>query len=307
MSRLFRRGTARGIDIAPVPDLAEHARGRGWEAVDASRPFDGHLEDAAHLATLSLRLRTRADTFVRERLRIGNTEFRDAYRFDVDGRRVTIANAWTNIQAEIRHSPDEWRGISVCAVELSTMLLLRSVQPSSMPALANVAPVHTGDVAFDERFRTVGAPGSTDVLTDEVRARISARDDWILWFERSLLGCFGKFAFAAASEVDDRVAEVLDLVAHLPADLVPTRVDHSHDELLARVSQLRTVDDALAFLQGLSPDERAGLAASDTPLAAFADVATPDEAAARLQSLDQQQRLELFAMFSRAKDSLRDP
>ena len=44
------------------------------------------------------------------------------------------------------------------------------------------------------------------------------------------------------------------------------------------------------FLEQLSPDDRQRLAQSNTPLAAFADVATPEQAIARLESLDMPQR-----------------
>jgi hypothetical protein len=57
------------------------------------------------------------------------------------------------------------------------------------------------------------------------------------------------------------------------------------------------------FLQALAPEERAQVAQSDTPLAAFADVRGPDEARERLGALDQRQKLELLAMFMRVKDT----
>jgi hypothetical protein len=86
---------------------------------------------------------------------------------------------------------------------------------------------------------------------------------------------------------------------------VPDRIDHAADDLVARAAKLTSLDQALAFLQGLTPDERDRLAASDSPLAVMADVRTPEEAMARFQTLDQQKKMELFAMVMRVKDDQR--
>ena len=83
---------------------------------------------------------------------------------------------------------------------------------------------------------------------------------------------------------------------------MPDHVDHSFDALLQRIDQLHSVEEALAFLQALTPEDRERLARSDSPLAAFADVQTPDQAMARLKGLDEQQKMQLFAMFMKAKD-----
>ena len=99
--------------------------------------------------------------------------------------------------------------------------------------------------------------------------------------------------------------DVVAVVEAFPISIVPTHVDHSFDDLLARVGQLHSVEDALAFLQQLSVDDRERLAQSDTPLAAFADVQTPEEAMARLGTLDEQQKMQLFAMFAKVKDDRR--
>ena len=63
------------------------------------------------------------------------------------------------------------------------------------------------------------------------------------------------------------------------------------------------MEDAIAFLQGLTPDERERLARSDTPLAAFADVRTPEEAMARFGSLPEARRMQLLAMFARVDEA----
>jgi hypothetical protein len=102
-------------------------------------------------------------------------------------------------------------------------------------------------------------------------------------------------------------SEVLALVAAIPASVLPDHVDHSQDDLIDRISRLTSVEDALAFLQQLTPGERERLARSGTPLAAFADVRTPEEAMARFQSLDQRQRMPLITMFAQVRDSRRGP
>jgi hypothetical protein len=302
VSPLFRRQPKPESEIVPVPDLAAYAQTRGWRAAP-DRPFDGHLEDVANRVTLSMYIHERLDTFVRERNRIGNTVFRDAYRLTVDDRVVTVANGWTNIQAQIRYSPDNWRGVSVCAVELPAVLMLQCIQPRRLQPVVNLQPTPVGNPEFDATFSAVGAPGfETSVISEEMQQRIMVRDDWIFYAERYLFGCFRHDPFSSAAEVAQRISDVLDIVAAIPTDVLPATVDHSHDDLIARINNLKTVDDAMAFLQALTPDEREQLAHSDTPLAAFAGVRTPDEVRARLQTLDPQQRLELLAMFMRVKD-----
>ena len=72
---------------------------------------------------------------------------------------------------------------------------------------------------------------------------------------------------------------------------------------MARISRLDGVEDAIAFLQDLTPADRERLGRSDTPLAAFADVRTPEEAMARFGSLPESQRMQLLAMFMRVEGS----
>jgi hypothetical protein len=94
----------------------------------------------------------------------------------------------------------------------------------------------------------------------------------------------------------------LDVVAAIPASFMADDVDHSYDDLIAKVSQLKSVDDALALLQTITPAEREQLAHSDSPLAPFADVRTPDEAMARLRTISPDQQAQVFAMFERVND-----
>jgi hypothetical protein len=140
------------------------------------------------------------------------------------------------------------------------------------------------------------------VLTPEVQQRIMAHDDWVFHAEHSLLGCITKGAFGSPQEISTRVGEVMGIVAAIPASVLPAHMDHSADDLVARLSKIDSVEGAIAMLQQLTPGEREQLARSDTPLAAFADVQTPEEAMARFGSLDAQRRMQIIAMFTRAED-----
>ena len=102
-----------------------------------------------------------------------------------------------------------------------------------------------------------------------VRQRISAHDDWAFAGHDSWLVCVSREAFKSADEVKRRVDEVVGLVAAFPRSVLPARVDHSVDDLAQRIRQLHSADDAIVFLEHLTPDERDRLARSDTPLAGF--------------------------------------
>jgi hypothetical protein len=208
-----------------------------------------------------------------------------------------------DIQPELRYAADDWKGVAVCAVELPAILPIVCIQPRLYPAIVSVRPTPTGSAEFDAAFMLFSAPGYEPFLVPAVQERIMARDDWVFLSERGLFGCVTKNAFASTGDMQDRIDHVLDIVASIPTEALPDHVDHSHDDLIARILQLKTIDEALAFLQGLSPDERTQLAASETPLAAFAEVQTPQQAMQRLQTLDQQQKMQLYAQFARVKDA----
>jgi hypothetical protein len=125
------------------------------------------------------------------------------------------------------------------------------------------------------------------------------RDDWVFWLGENVFACVAKGKFRSIDEVSSRVSEVLGIVTAIPGTVMPSQVDYSADDLVARISRLDDVDDAITFLQGLTPGERERLARSDTPLAAFADVRTPEEAMARFSSLTEAERMQLLAMFTR--------
>ncbi len=66
-------------------------------------------------------------------------------------------------------------------------------------------------------------------------------------------------------------------------------------------AELESVDDAIAFIQTLSAEDRERLARSPTPLARFADVKTPEEIMERFMSLDMNARLQVLAMFDKTQ------
>ncbi len=307
-----RPGPGHPVSRGPgaAPGLAEFAAAEGWLPA-GDRPFDGHLEDAA--AEINRTLHGAARTLGAARLhgiRIGATVFRDAYRATVGGRAVTVANAWTNIEPEVRHSTGEMHGAAVCAVELPSVLPMMCVQPRRFPPVGRARESPTGNPVFDGQFLVAGqqVPGDgQQVLTPGVQQRMMARDDWVFWAGRYLLGCVSRGPFRSAGEVSQRITEVMGIVAAIPASVLPDHVDHSADDLIARVSRVTSMDEGLALLQQLTPQERGQLARSDSPLAALADVRTPQEAMARFKTLDPQRKMQLMAMFMKVRDAQRAP
>jgi len=303
MFRVRRRAVVRGGPTA-VPGLAEVAGQLGLQPAPTERPFDGHLEDKVHEATRCLHGEARSRTAFTHEV-VGSTTFGDVYRGTVDGRTVTIANAWTDMEMD-RPVEIHYRGTAVCAVELPTMLPILGIEPRSKPAVMLGKDTPTDSPEFDARYRVVGVlPGAAECVTSAVQRAVMARDDWVFLAERYMFGCVTVPEFRSAAEVQQRVRDVLAVVAAFPASVVPATVDHSFDDLIARIGQLHSVEDTLAFLEKLTPEERERVSKSDTPLAAFADVRTPEEAMARLGTLDQQQKLQIFAMFAKAKDQRR--
>jgi hypothetical protein len=281
---------------------------QGWQPV-GGQPFDGHLEGRLPAITRCLFGMSRAEPLVSQHT---GTNYRDAFRGSVDGRMVTVANAWTGLLPPgVRRDPG-FGGVGCCAVELPSMLPILCVQPRRIHPVVGMHATPIGSPEFDQRFivnavtaAVLGDP--RQVLTPEVQQRIMARDDWVFVAERYLLGCFSRGPFGSFAEATQRLGEVLAIVAAIPASVLPGHVDHSQDDLVDRISRLTSVEDALTFLQGLTPGERERLARSDTPLAAFADVRTPEAAMARFQSLDERQRMQLITMFTQVRDSRRGP
>ena len=287
--------------------LAQAAFAQGWQPV-GSQPFDGRLEGRVPAVTGCLWGMSRSENLQSEHI---GTTYHDAFRGSVDGRMVTVANAWTYLLPPgVRRDPG-FGGVGACAVELPSALPILCVQPRRIHAvLGGMHEVPTGSPEFDQRFIVNAATALGDarqVLTPEVQQRIMAREDWVFCAEGYLLGCFSRGPFRSFDEATQRLSEVLAIVAAIPESVLPSRVDHSQDDLIDRISRLTSVEDALAFLQGLTPGDRERLAQSDTPLAVFADCQTPEEAIARFQSLDERQRLQIITMFSQVRDSRRNP
>jgi hypothetical protein len=288
-----------------IPGFAQVAFTQGWQPA-GDQPFDGHLERRMLDITRCLFGMSRGVRLSQN----SGTNFRDAFRGSIDGRMVAVSNAWSYIKVPIMGSDPDLGGVAICAVELPSALPIACVQPRRIPAVLPMPATPIGSPEFDQRFIVNAAPAMGDarqVLTPDMQQRIMARDDWVFCAERYLLGCVSRGPFHSADEVNRRISEVLALVAAIPASVLPDHVDHSQDDLIDRISRLTSVEDALAFLQQLTPGERERLARSGTPLAAFADVRTPEEAMARFQSLDQRQRMPLITMFAQVRDSRRGP
>jgi hypothetical protein len=287
---------------AGVPGLAEAATAQGWQPAGTS-PFTPQLAKTVHEITRTLYgVPRRGATFG---YTAGETKFSDAFRGSIDGRTVIVANAWTYLDPVLGHVLDRSGTVAVCAVELPMVLPVACVAPRRFSPWFSAPEMPTGNPAFDGYYWvTAGMPGSfMPMLTPEVQQRIMAHDDWVFWAEDYWLACVSKGSFGSAEQVSQRIAEVLGIVTAIPESALPHHVDHSQDDLIARISRLESVEDAIAFLQQLTPADREQLAHSDTPLAAFADVTTPEEAIARFESLDDQRKMALLAMFMRVEDS----
>ena len=287
-----------------VPGLADAAAARGWQPVDGV-PLASELADQVHGLAWILHGRQFSTAIYDTNSVRHSTVYHDAYRGEAGAHPLVVANAWTNIGPQQVVKLLEMTGIAVCAVERCKLPPLQ-VQPGRLPPLERlVGPTPTGDTDFDARFVTKAPfPGSSDLFTDDVRRRISAHDDWAFLCMSGTLLCASTGPFASADAVAARVDEVLALVAAMEAEVVPVAKDDDTAALLARVAAITNLDDALALLLGLTPHEREVLAASDTPLAPFANVTTPDQALETLQSLDMTQRMRVLAMMNLTDEGL---
>jgi hypothetical protein len=281
------------IDLCPdgVPGLAQVAVGQGWRPL-AGRPFDGSLGEAVRDITRALH-GLPGPTAGDVGLKAGATAYGDAFRGRIGGRTVIVANAWTSVEPE---SAGQHAGVAVCAVDLPALVPPCCVQPRRVPALVPLPECPAGNPAFDLRFLVAAPPGSPQVLTWDVQQQILAREDWVFRAERYLLACVSADPFRTVSEVSHRIGEVLAIAAGICAS-VPPADDDPDEDLIARASQLTSLESAITFLKSLSPAGRATLAQSATPLAALADVTTPQEAISRFQALDQERKLQLIALF----------
>jgi hypothetical protein len=320
------RENMRRLQESGIPGLSDIAVRQGWEPVPGE-PFAGLLEADIHEVSLAVYEAPPGLATPGSLADAGPTAFSDAYRGTLDGRVVMVANAWTSIAATLR-------GVAVCAVELPAVLALLSVQPRRFPAALALPEIATGHPAFDGCFlvqATADLDGPVqELLTPDAQQRMLARDDWFFRAGRGLLGCVTPGPFRAVDEVSQRISEVLAIAAAIPARralaaapglapagpaVMPAPVSYdaagrspgsvSAADLLTRLDQLASLDDALGMLEALTPAERDLLAGLDTPLSALAGARTPQEAAARYRTLDPQAKLKLAAMFMRRGDPAR--
>jgi hypothetical protein len=295
--RLFHRQPA--TSDVPVPGLAETAAARGWQRAP-DQPFDRDLHDM--LFELAWDMYGLPSGSVGQDLGRGwrGIGFRDAFRFSDAGRTVTVANAQTGLANEVRVLQREPMEVAVCAVQLPAVLASGLVQPRRYGRMLRLRDAPTGNPVFDERYLSSIPPVGAAWLTPEVQQRIVAHDDWVLLSLGTMLVCVTQGSFASVDDVLHRVDDVLGLVAAIPSSVVPHHLDRSVDDLAARISRIDSIEQAIAFLQGLSDGDRERLAQSDTPLAGFADVRTPEEAMARFDALDPARQMQLMGLFMRA-------
>ena len=299
---LFKRRLPTSTAKGEIPGLADLAASRGWKPVDGE-PFDSGV--TSNLWRLNFALYGQREPLspgISSPVGDRPSTYHETYEGSLEGRRLVVTNHSTNI-AQLRIY--DFEAVAVCAVELGTISPVMLIQPRALPLIARHVPTtESGDAAFDERFVTVLAPTvGAEALTDEVRRLVMVHDDWALLGSESSFMSVSKGRYESGDAVARRIDEVMAIVHAFPASLVPTEIDHSVDDLAARIDAISTVDEALAFLEQLSPDDRQRLAQSNTPLAAFADVTTPEQAMARLESLDMPQRMQLLGMFQRFEDS----
>ena len=294
--RLFRRHEpSSSTQVAGLPELAAS---RGWQPVEGE-PFEPRLVDQVWHLTWSLYGQREplpeggaSSSVVRRPL------FRDAYRGELEGRSIVVTNHATNLGVI---KLNDWKAVAVCAVELGTLFPVLMIKPRGLPFDGKPPLVPSGDPEFDERYELVMVPlvEPQSVLDVQVRQRVMAHDNWAFLGHDTWLICVRRGPFETADDVTGVLDDVFGIVHALPTSIVPAQIDRSVDDLAARIDKISSVEEALTFLQHLAPEDRARLANSNTPLAAFADVRTPEEAMARLQSLDMPQRMQLLGMFQR--------
>lgn len=291
----------------PVPEvsgLAQGAAARGWQPLGPT-PFDEHGARPIHEITRTAYGAPRALQEVQ--VSVGSTEFSDAYRCQVGDRVLTVANARTFITPGLFQAGRPTPAMAVCAVELSSMMPAGYAQPRHTVNLMTMQRVRTGHHEFDSRFHVAAMPGSLlRDLSPGMLQRMLAHDDWYFWTGRYIFGCASKGAFRTTDEVDQRIAEVTGILDAMgTAAPLATAASHDADDLIARFTRLGDLQDAAPLLIALTDQERARLAQSGTPLAAFADVRSLPEAYARFQALGMHERMELVTMFTRVRDDQR--
>ena len=301
-----RRNASTGVGHLDESGFAGEAPAHGLEPVSGA-VLDEPLEDAVReIARVLHGSEPDPMSVVASQPNHYRMNFHDAFRADLDGRRIIVANGAITVNPGLVGTGLGTRGVAVCVVELPSILALACVQPRRYRhrVIRHLPESPTGNAAFDERFSVTVWPGlPPTVLTPDMQRLLMARDDWIFRAERNQLICVTQDPFGSVDEMLHRRDDVMAIVAAIPTTVLAARVDHSEDDLIARIGQLDSVEDAIAFLQHLTPTDRERLARSDTPLASFADVTTPEEAMARFQALDPSRQMQLISMFENVEDS----
>jgi hypothetical protein len=214
----FFRRFAEGLGHSTgVPGLADAASSWGWETI-GDEPFDDELTDLIHGVARALHGVFRYIPGSRD-LDKARTNYHDTYRGTVDGRAVTVANAWIAVEAVVaggRHV----EGSAVVGVELSTALLIAGIEPRGRHNGIPGHEVPTGNSSFDATYRVVGmGPLSEGVVTPEMQQRIAARDDWAFIAHDTTFVSISREPFATADEIARRLRDVLAIVTSLPASV----------------------------------------------------------------------------------------
>jgi hypothetical protein len=300
---LFGRHRRASTSAAPVEEsrFAPEARALGWEPIDASM-FKSDLYTAVFESARVLYGQAPEDTTHTD-LPSGRTIYHDVFRTSVEDRRVVVANGSQNIVPHLFGGAQEVKTFSICVVELPSVYAVAAMQPRGLPHRGHLMKEYeTGNPEFDDAYRVYVGPLGEPGITPEMQQLVMAHDDWAFRSVEGWLTCVGKDRYDFVDDMRERIDEVLAIVAAIPSSALASKVDHSSDDLVARMNQLDSVDDVIDFLEHLTPDDRERLASSPTPLADFADVQTPEEAMARFQGLPQQKQIELLTMFSRVED-----
>jgi hypothetical protein len=285
-----------GADAVQVPGLAAAAGTRGWQRVTAEVPIDSQLAAQVHQLAWILH----GVQFSSDQLDATSVEHRTIYRQvwagTADPHRFVVANAWTDIGPRLTKFHD-YQAISVCVVDRCTLPPFLVVQRHLPWPDRRVLPEATGDPGFDGRLSAAfPLPGTGEaLLTAEVRRRLLAHDDWAFVSMSGSLLCAGIGPFGTVDSVTARVDEVLGLVAAFAGSVAPPASDPAAG-LIARFGRITSLEEAGTVLVGLSPSDRAALARSGTPLAAFADVRTQEQALQRFLSLSLTEKMRLYAL-----------
>jgi len=299
---LFKRRSAASGTTDSVSGLPELAASHGWQPMgqDALRKRFSQVHELSWI----LYGRKYSSMVDLQGADPHPTVWEDGYGGPLGDRRVIVANAWTYIGPQDIVKLHELMGVAVCAVELPALCPIMLARPQQLPNFGHLPGHPTGNADFDARIALTLAPFlSPDVMTPEAMQRMAAHDDWVFFAEDYWLVCASRGPFRSADDVTARIDEMLALIAAFPESMMPKTVDRSADDLAARIKNLDTIEDGIAFLQSLTPDDRQRLAKSDTPLALFWDVTTPEQAMQRFETLDVPTRLQLLAMFERVDEA----